>query len=146
MTLIKIICTSRAFGGDTAEMKSVNALAGKGLEGDRYCKAAAEPSEQITLIESEVIDRLNEATESAFPYTAFRRNLITEGIRLNDLVGQTFYVGKVLLRGHKLCEPCRSLQENLNISDLVTRLTHKGGLRCEILKGGQISTGDQIRI
>ena len=146
MALIKTICTSQAFGDNTAAVESVNALAARGLEGDRYCKLAAEPYEQVTLIESEVIEQFNEATSSSFPYTAFRRNLITEGIRLNELVGQTFYVGEVLLRGHKLCEPCRSLQEKLNIDDLVVQLTHKGGLRCEILEGGKISTGDQIRI
>ena len=145
MALIKTICPSQAFGDDTAAVNSVNALAGRGLEGDRYCKLAAEPYEQVTLIESEVIDRFNEAVKSTFPYTAFRRNLITEGIRLNELVGQAFYIGEVLLRGHELCEPCRSLQEKLNIDDLVSRLTHKGGLRCEILEGGRISIGDQIR-
>ena len=145
MAFIKMICLSHTSGEDTAEVDCANAVAGHGLEGDRYYKSESPPSAQITLIESEEIDRINEATQASLPYYAFRRNLITEGIRLNNLVGHTFIVGEVRLLGHELCEPCRYLQERLHIDDLVVRLTHKGGLRCEILGSGKISTGDLIQ-
>ena len=76
----------------------------------------------------------------------FRRNLVTEGVQLNNLVGETFYVGEIRLRGHELCEPCRYLQDRLKVTDLVKRLTHKGGLCCEVLTGGTIRSGDKFRI
>jgi MOSC domain-containing protein YiiM len=146
MASVKLICTSPAADGETVSVDVAKTIAGQGIQGDRYCALDTEPSRQITLIESEVINQFNQETGSEIPYAVFRRNLVTEGVELNDLVGKTFYVGEVKLRGHELCEPCRYLQEKLKVADLVKRLTHKGGLCCEILTDGAIRTGDNIRI
>ena len=146
MTSVKLICTSPVAGGETIAIDAVTTIAGRGIEGDRYCALDTEPSQQITLIECEVIDQFNQETGSEFSYEMFRRNLVTEGVQLNNLVGETFYVGEVWLRGHELCEPCRYLQERLKVTDLVKRLTRKGGLRCEILTSGTIRSGDNLRI
>lgn len=146
MASVKLICTSLVAGGETVAVDAVRTIAGQGIEVDRYCALDTEPSQQITLIECEVIDQFNQETESEFSYEMFRRNLVTEGVQLNNLVGETFYVGEVWLRGHELCEPCRYLQERLKVTDLVKRLTHKGGLCCEILTSGTIRSGDNLRI
>ena len=146
MASVKLICTSPVAGGETIAIDAVTTIAGRGIEGDRYCALDSESSRQITLIECEVIDQFNQETESEFSYEMFRRNLVTEGAQLNNLVGETFYVGEVWLRGHELCEPCRYLQERLKVTDLVKRLTHKGGLCCEILTSGTIQSGDNLRI
>jgi MOSC domain-containing protein YiiM len=146
MASLKLICISPVAGGETIAIDSVTAIAGRGIEGDRYCALDTEPSRQITLIEREVIDQFNQETASEFSYEMFRRNLVTEGVQLNNLVGETFYVGEVWFRGHELCEPCRYLQDRLNVTDLVKRLTHKGGLCCEVLTSGTIRLGDNLRI
>ena len=146
MASVKLICTSPAAGQESVSIDSVQALAGRGIKGDRYCGQDTDPARQLTLVESEVIDQFNQETESELPYEMFRRNLVTEGVQLNNLVGETFYVGEVRLRGHELCEPCRYLQERLKVADLVKRLTHKGGLCCEILTSGTIRLGDNLRI
>jgi len=146
MASVKLICISPVAGGETIAIDAVTTIAGRGIEGDRYCALDTEPSRQITLIECEVIDQFNQETGSKFSYEMFRRNLVTEGVHLNNLVGETFYVGEVWLRGHELCEPCRYLQERLKTTDLVKRLTHKGGLCCEILTSGTIRSGDNLRI
>ena len=146
MASVQLICTSPVAGGETIAIDAVTTIAGRGIEGDRYCALDTEPSRQITLIECEVIDQFNQETASEFSYEMFRRNLITEGVQLNNLVGQTFYVGEVWFRGHALCEPCRYLQDRLKVTDLVKRLTHKGGLCCEVLTGGTIRSGDNLRI
>ena len=146
MASVKLICTSLVAGGETIAIDAVTTIAGRGIEGDRYCALDTEPSQQITLIECEVIDQFNQETESEFSYEMFRRNLVTEGVQLNNLVGETFYAGEVRLRGHELCEPCRYLQERLKVTGLVKRLTHKGGLCCEILTSGTIRSGDNLRI
>ena len=146
MASVKLICTSPVAGGETVAVDAVTTITGHGIEGDRYCGQNTEPSQQLTLIESEVIDQFNQEIGSKFPYEMFRRNLVTEGVQLNDLVGEAFYVGEVRLRGHELCEPCFYLQERLKVTDLVKRLTHKGGLCCEILTSGTIRSGDNLRI
>ena len=120
------------------------ATAGAGLEGDRYCAFGASAETQLTLIQIEAVDEFNEAFGTDLPATAFRRNVITEGVDLNALEGRIFTVGQVQLRGVELCEPCAYLQNLLDIPGLVKQLTHKGGLRCEILGGGVIRSGDEI--
>ena len=146
MASVKLICISPVAGGETIAIDAVTTIAGRGIKGHRYCALDTEPSQQITLIECEVIDQFNQETASEFSYEMFRRNLVTKGVQLNHLVGETFYVGEVQLRGHELCEPCRYLQERLKVTDLVKRLTHKGGLCCEILTSGTIRSGDNLRI
>ena len=146
MASVKLICISPVAGGETIAIDAVTTIAGRGIEGDRYCTLDTEPSRQITLIECEVIDQFNQEIASEFSYEMFRRNLITEGVKLNNLVGKTFHVGEVWLRGHELCEPCRYLQDRLKVADLVNRLTHKGGLCCEVLTSGTIRSGDNLRI
>ena len=146
MASVKLICTSLVAGGASVSVDSVQAIPGQGIKGDRYCGQDTDPARQLTLVESEVIDQFNQETASEFSYEMFRRNLVTEGVQLNNLVGETFYVGEVWFRGHELCEPCRYLQDRLKVTDLVKRLTHKGGLCCEILTSGTIRSGDNLRI
>jgi len=139
------VCISPAEGGPIKAVTETVAIAGEGLKGDRYCASDAPSKTQLTLIESEVIDALNSELAKALPVTAFRRNLVTEGVRLNSLVGVTFGVGEVQVQGIELCEPCAYLQDLLGVPELVKRLTHKGGLRCEILEGGVIACDNLVR-
>ena len=139
------VCISPTEGGPIKAVTEAVAIAGEGLKGDRYCASDALSKTQLTLIESEVIDALNSELAKALPATAFRRNLVTEGVRLNSLVGVTFGVGEVQVQGIELCEPCAYLQDLLGVPELVKRLTHKGGLRCEILEGGVIACDNLVR-
>ena len=68
---------------------------------------------------------------------------MTEGVPLNHLVGRTFRVGGVVLRGFKLAEPCTYL-EGLTRPGVRRALVHRAGLRAEILEGGTISVGDAV--
>ena len=76
----------------------------------------------------------------------FRRNLVTQNIKLNDLIGKDFYVGNVKLKAHDLCRPCKNLQKTLKQTDLVKKLISTGGLRCEILSSGKIHIDDKITL
>ena len=122
----------------------VLAVAGVGLEGDRYASGRGHFSKMpgtgraLTLIEAEVL----EAT-SLLPAEA-RRNLVTRGIALNELVGRRFTVGGVLCEGKRLCEPCTYLEE-LTRRPLLEPLLHRGGLRADVLEGGEIRVGDAVR-
>jgi len=127
----------------------VRALAGKGLEGDRYCLGVGTYSDtpgtgrQVTLIELESIDALQRDHGVAIPPTAARRNIVTQGVALNHLIGQRFRVGPVTLLGVRLCEPCAHL-ESLSSPGVLRGLVHRGGLRADILSDGLIHVGDAV--
>jgi MOSC domain-containing protein YiiM len=123
---------------------------GRGLVGDRYyrgtgtfSKVPLQPDAEITLIELEEIDRFNALQTASFPIGAFRRNLVTQDIRLNDLVGKRFVVGDALLEGKRLCEPCSHLAK-LTTPTIVADMAHRAGLRARILRGGAIRVGDAV--
>ena len=101
---------------------------------------------QITLIEIENINYFNNISKTNIPPINFRRNIITENIKLNDLVGKEFFVGNVKLKGHDLCRPCKYLQDKLKQNNFIKEFLHKGGLRCEILTNGKINVGDIIKL
>ena len=128
------------------EVNEINLLAGKGIVGDRYFQEKNEDRNQLTLIESENIDYYNSKFNLKIPYLNFRRNIVTKGIKLNDLVGKELFIGDVKLFGHRLCEPCKYLQDKLNQKKLVKNLLNKGGLRCEILMSGTICLNDKIKV
>ena len=126
--------------------ETVELIASKGIIGDRYFKDFNGDREQITLIESENIDYYNKTFNTNFNYLQFRRNIITKNIRLNNLVGKEFFVGKIKLKAHDLCRPCKYLQDIIGDQKLVKKLLDRGGLRCEILSSGRISVNDSIKI
>lgn len=138
----------------------VRAVPGRGLEGDRYFLGrgyySARPSwggREVTLIEVETIEALERGVVNAagdrlgltLTPAETRRNIATAGVPLNHLVGRTFWVGPVQMRGTRLCEPCRYLEDLTRRPGLLGALVHRGGLRAQILTEGIIRAGDPIR-
>ena len=146
MSKIFKICISDKNENKMINVNSVEAVSGKGILNDRYYGENNSQDTQITLIESENIDYYNSISKENIPYIEFRPNLITKGIKLNDLINKKIKIGNVILIGHRLCEPCLDLQKKLNQENFVKNLVHKGGLRAEILEGGNISINDDIEI
>ena len=128
------------------EVESVEVVADKGIVGDRHFREYNDPYSQISLIESENINYYNIKYSLNIPYVEFRRNIVTEGIQLNDLIGKRFLVGSVELEGIDLCRPCRHLSELLNQDNIIKEFLRKGGLRCQILSSSKINVGDVIKI
>jgi len=129
------------------QMKSVNnveTVAGKGLVNHYHFKNDSEKRRQITLIEIENINHYNQITGTSIPSKDFRRNIVTEGIKLNDLIGKEFFIGKIKVKAHDLCRPCKYLQESLKQKNIIKEFLRKGGLRCQILSSGKIFIGDII--
>lgn len=131
----------------------VRAVRGRGLEGDRYFNGSGRFSErrlpgreitELTLIESEVVQYLRLEWGLEVEEADSRRNLVTRGVELNDLVGVEFEVGEVRLRGGSLCEPCVALVKSPEHRYLLRALAHKGGLRAQILNEGTIALGDPL--
>ncbi len=130
-------------------LKEVHAIAGRGLEGDRYFTQSGtysndpRPGRQITLIEIEAIESLKRDYGIIVKSGEARRNIVTRGVALNYLVGLDFKVGEVNLRGIRLCEPCSHL-EQLTRKGIQGALVHRGGLRADILRSGIIRLSDPV--
>ena len=139
------IAICKNFKGKMNSINNAEAIAKKGLVNDRHFKENIDKKCQVTLIEIENINYYNHTVRKSISPIDFRRNIITEGIKLNDLVGKEFTIGEVRLKGHDLCRPCKSLQENLGQKNIIKEFLKKGGLRCEILNNGKIFVGDEIK-
>ena len=135
--------------GSMTSLQEVNAIAGRGLEGDRYFNKKGTfsktpgPDREITLIEIEAIEALKRDYGADLDPGESRRNIVTRGVPLNHLVGRQFKVGEVMLRGIRLCEPCGHL-ERLSGREVLPGLIHRGGLRAEILTTGAIRLDDPV--
>ena len=128
------------------EVESIEVLANKGVVGDRHFDNYNDPYCQLSLIESENIDEYNLKFGLNIPYLDFRRNIITKGIKLNDLVGKKLSIGNVEVEGIDLCRPCRHLTEMLDQENILKEFLRKGGLRCQILSSSKIKVGDTIKV
>jgi MOSC domain-containing protein YiiM len=128
----------------------IRAVAGRGLEGDRYYFGTGTYSRHpgtgrdVTLIEAEALEALAREARIELDPGASRRNIVTRGVPLNHLVGRRFRVGEVLLEGTRLCEPCAHLGA-LTAKGVVGGLAHRGGLRTVIVEEGTIRVGDPVR-
>ena len=136
---------SKNKGNKIVNLNAVEAIKGKGLVNERHFKENNEKRCQITLIEIENINQYNKITGTTIPAINFLRNIVTEGTRLNELVGKEFFIGSVKLKAHDLCRPCKYLQESVQQKNIVKEFLHTGGLRCEILSSGKIYINDQIK-
>lgn len=138
-------------GGPMQCVETVNAVAGQGLENDRYFNRTGSyskkhgPDRELTLIEIEAIEGLERDYGIKLDPARSRRNVVTRSVPLNHLVGQEFRVGQVRLRGIRLCEPCDHMAKLSSAGAKVRPgLVHRGGLRAQIVAGGPIRVGDTV--
>ncbi len=133
-------------------VSAVRAVAGRGLEGDRYFLGVGTksskpgPDREVTLIEIEAIEALERDYGVKLNPGDARRNIVTRGVALNHLVGREFRVGEAVLKGIRLCEPCQHLANLTGQEKVLAGLVHRGGLRAQIMKDGIIRVGDQISV
>jgi MOSC domain-containing protein YiiM len=148
--LVEAIHIAGDAGEPVRAVEAVRAVAGVGLDGDRYAYGRGHyqdgrVSRDLTLVEAEAIEALAREHGIELAPGETRRNIVTRGIGLNELVGGRFWVGEVLCQGTHLCEPCQYLAD-LTGKPLLRALVHRGGLRADILRGGMIRRGDRLRL
>ncbi len=142
--VVEQICVARSAGEPVDLLDVAQAIAGRGLDGDRHVESRGTfPSgvagSALTLIQAEVCDSFDPPLRPG----EHRRNLVTRGIELNTLVGHEFKIGNVLCRGMRLCEPCTVIDRYAS-RPLLRALVHRGGLRADILTDGEIGRGDEV--
>jgi MOSC domain-containing protein YiiM len=123
--------------GPLGRSDEVQVTAGAGIAGDRY------GDKDITLFEAEAIEGLKADTGIALEPGEIRRNVMTRGISLNDLLGHRIRVGEVEAVVTELCHPCNHLQK-LTQPGVLRGLTNRGGLNADVVAGGAIKVGDQV--
>src|SRR4051812_24528292 len=143
------IAIARRAKGPMEQVESLEAVAGEGLQGDRYgagvggaqFQGRRKPENEVTLIAREAIEAANDEFNYTIEHLDTRRNLLTSGIALNELIGKTFCIGEVLLKGLDRCEPCGYLERRTFVG-IREALKGRGGLRCCVVQGGVIRAGD----
>jgi MOSC domain-containing protein YiiM len=146
---VEAIYIAHQQGEPTILVDQAHAVPGMGIEGDRYfgrhdiSSKHARPGREITLIELEAIVSMNREEGIPINPGETRRNIVTRGIALNELVDRVFYVGNVQLRGVRLCQPCQYLADRTDPRVLAS-MSDRGGLRAEIVTEGIIHINDII--
>lgn len=149
---VEAIFSCPAAGQPMATLAEVEVVAGQGLVGDRYSagtgfysdRPRADGGRELTLIATEMLDEVFAASGIRLEPVESRRNLLTSGIGLNELIGATFTIDEVVCEGIDYCTPCEHLVE-LTRKDVLRPLVNRGGLRARIVSGGTIRVGAAVR-
>jgi hypothetical protein len=156
--LVEQIHVAPDSGDPMRERQEVEAVAGRGLRGDRYFEERGlwnfldeDPTREVkeasdvTFIESEALAAVERDAEIEIPSGGHRRNVTTQNVPLNHLVSRTFTIGDVVCEGIQLCEPCGYMQSLVGEPGLSESLVHRGGLNARVVESGQFATGDEVR-
>lgn len=142
---LEAIFTAPAEGEPMQSHQTVSLEAGRGIPGDRYVLGTGRFSDpkyrdqQLTLVEAEVAERVGLRQHET------RRNLVTRGVVLEELIGKRFRLGEAEIRGIRPCDPCAYLESRTR-PGIIRDMARKGGLRAEILVSGAVRVGDEIAI
>lgn len=146
---VEEIYIAPAAGAKMQKVEEVEAVAGLGLRGDRYCERKGLYSGvdecQVTLIEGEGLDQISRSAGLRVKAGEHRRNIVTRGIRLDRLSGKLFQIGEAILQYDRPRPPCGYLQ-SLTQPDMARALMDKAGICARVVKSGMIRTGDPIRV
>jgi len=143
--VVRAICISEVAGEPMQEMPEVMAIAGQGLEGDRYATGDGsfnkgnQGSRQVTLMNVIFFDG------SGFDFKDSRRNLFVDGVELMWLIGREFQIGSARFRGVKYCDPCqRPSKLSRKTTSFRAAFSDRGGLVAEVIESGVIKLGDEV--
>lgn len=149
---VAALCRSPTKSSAMHEVGQIEVVAGSGIVGDHNFGAKQRyPGQNLTLIEAEEVEAFNARAGKQLLATDPRRNIVTRGVRLNDLVGKTFIIGTATLRGVELCEPCGKLAgylagPDMRKADFIREFAHRCGLRADVVESGIILVGDQLAV
>ncbi|MET0282622.1 MAG: MOSC domain-containing protein [Steroidobacteraceae bacterium] len=144
------LCLAPTKAAEMVKLAEMVVEAGAGVRGDHHFGTAQHVAGQnVTLIEAEEVEAFNVRTGLGLELTQPRRNIVTRGVRLNELVGREFAIGSAVFRGVELCEPCGKLARYLagggiDKARFVKEFTHRCGLRADVIRSGVVRMGDGV--
>lgn len=143
--------TAPAAGAPMAARDAVEAVADRGLRGDRYFReagtfsdSARDVARDVTFVERETLTAVERDYDVTVGPGDHRRNVTTEGVGLNRLVGRRFAVGDAVFEGVELCEPCSHLERTLGREGVREAMVHRGGIRARVVESGSFAPGDAV--
>lgn len=146
---LEAIYVAPAAGATMEPLTAVRAIAGRGLEGDRYARDAghwrATDACQVTLVDAA---EMQKATgDSGLPFAAggHRRNLVVSGIPMVALRNREVRIGEARFRFHRLRPPCGYLERLLG-RGAVKALRNRGGVGLTVVEGGMMRVGDRVEV
>ena len=148
---VHAIYLAPAAGAAPVAVDEVLAVAGRGLEGDRYFLGVGSfsrwPGEgrAVSLIEQEAIEAIRHDHGIDLTGGRSRRNIVTAGVALADLVGKTFRIGDAMFRGVRPAAPCRYLERRV-APGTMDAMKGRAGLRADVIEGGVIRAGDPVAV
>lgn len=151
---VEAICTAPEGGAPMETHESAEAVAGKGLRGDRYFDETGTYSQNaqvddiprdLTLFEIETLEHVAADYDIDMEVTDHRRNVTVSDVALDHLIEERFRIGEVVCEGVRLCEPCAYL-EGITEEGVYDALVHRGGLNAAIVESGEISVGDPVKV
>lgn len=132
--------TARGKGLPIEPRDTIRVAVARGVLDDRYSEGAGYfqgyPDQEVTLVEAE------DAEWIGVDPLATRRNIVTRGVKLEELIGRSFRIGSATLHGMRACLPCNYLSEMLRKPDL--KATLRGGLRARVVHAGDVRVGDAL--
>ncbi len=147
--LVSIFVTPAA-GAPVVRVPRVEALAGRGLAGDRYAAGAGSFSRwpgkgrALTLISAEALEASEREFGVSLSNGEHRRNLVVDDVDLRSLLGGTFQIGTATFRGERVCAPCKYLVRVTGQARIFDALVGRGGIRAEVITSGEIAVGDVL--
>lgn len=148
---VEAIHTAPESGAPVEEQSVVEAVADRGLRGDRYfadagtfSQSVSDTPRDVTLVERETLASVERDYDIALSPGEHRRNVTVSGVALDHLVGRRFRVGGAVCEGVERCEPCSYLERSLEKRGIREAVVHRGGLRARIVESGTIAVGDAV--
>ncbi len=129
--------------GELELISAVGIVGDRHTTGDAFHSDRPEDGRQITFFELETLQALARDHNITLAAQDHRRNVTTQGVPLNHLVGVRFRVGETLVEGTRLSTPCRHIEQITGLP-LYDVLLHRAGLNARILEGGRIFLNDTI--
>ena len=114
-----------------------------GIEGDY--RSGKYQTGQVTLIESEVMNTASRELGHEIPAGASRRQIVVRGVSLNETIGHKLRLGPVLVMVEEKCKPCDNMETTIG-PGAKDAMGDRGGVRCRVIKGGELHIGDTATV
>jgi len=137
-------------GAPPERRERVGVVAG-GIAGDRYCRGAGRFSRvgdghPVTLVTARGVAAAERAVGPRLDPGWHRRNVVVDGIDVDDAAGATLELGGARLRVTRDRPPCSHLESTVGVEGVAAALRGDAGVCADVVRSGALSVGDAARV